>query len=241
MGDDGVLKAAYRGGCRASQNLSSRAIRLWRHRPTSSGFVSLKTSTLLPKWARRPRSLDALLPVLSLRGLSTGDFQEALAALLGRDAPNLSPAVITRLTATWADEYARWQGRDLFRAPLRLRLGRRCLPAGADGGPGRVHARADRRDTRGPEGARRLPGRGPRERPELAGAARRRDAARHRTVRTKGALSVTTAKLMVFKLVMAASKTWRRLKGENQLPKVVAGVLFREGTEVVASPDHRAA
>ena len=64
---------------------------------------------------------------------------------------------------------------------------------------------------------------------------------RHRTVRTKGALSATTAKLMVFKLVMAASKTWRRLKGENQLPKVVAGVIFRDGTEVVASPDHRAA
>ncbi|PIK73791.1 IS256 family transposase, partial [Methylobacterium frigidaeris] len=64
---------------------------------------------------------------------------------------------------------------------------------------------------------------------------------RHRTVRTKGALSPTTAKLMVFKLVMAAAKTWRRLTGENQLPKVVAGVIFRDGTEVTASPDHRAA
>ena len=42
---------------------------------------------------------------------------------------------------------------------------------------------------------------------------------RHRTVRTKGALSPNTARLMVFKLVMAASKTWRRLKGENQLPQ----------------------
>src|SRR3954463_9923566 len=71
------------------------------------------TSTLLPKWARRTRSLDALLPVLYLRGISTGDFQEALAALLGKDAPNLSPSVVTRLTATWADEYARWQARDL--------------------------------------------------------------------------------------------------------------------------------
>ncbi|MDC5123788.1 IS256 family transposase, partial [Acinetobacter baumannii] len=64
---------------------------------------------------------------------------------------------------------------------------------------------------------------------------------RHRTVRTKGALSATPAKLMVFKLVIAASKTWRRLKRENPLPKVVAGVLFRDGTEVTASPDHRAA
>ena len=71
------------------------------------------SSTILPKWARRTRSLDALLPVLYLRGISTGDFQEALSALLGKDAPTLSPAVIARLTATWADEYARWQGRDL--------------------------------------------------------------------------------------------------------------------------------
>jgi hypothetical protein len=46
---------------------------------------------------------------------------------------------------------------------------------------------------------------------------------------------------MVFKLVMAASKTWRRLKGENQLPKVVAGVTFRDGTEVLDRTSDRAA
>ena len=63
--------------------------------------------------ARRSKSLDALLPVLYLRGISTGDFQEALSALLGQDAPNLSPGVITRLTAGWQEEYDRWQGRDL--------------------------------------------------------------------------------------------------------------------------------
>jgi hypothetical protein len=45
------------------------------------------SSAILPKWARRTRSLDALLPILYLRGVSTGDFQEALSALLGRDAP----------------------------------------------------------------------------------------------------------------------------------------------------------
>ena len=49
---------------------------------------------------------------------------------------------------------------------------------------------------------------------------------RHRTVRTEGSLSPTTARLMVFKLLCAASKTWRRLKGTNQLPKVIAGVKF---------------
>jgi transposase-like protein len=68
---------------------------------------------ILPKWARRTKSLDALLPVLYLRGVSTGDFQEALAALLGKDAPNLSPAVISRLTAEWQADYAAWQKRDL--------------------------------------------------------------------------------------------------------------------------------
>ena len=52
------------------------------------------TSAILPKWARRTKSLDALLPVLYLRGISAGDFQEVLTALLGKDAPNLSPAVI---------------------------------------------------------------------------------------------------------------------------------------------------
>src|SRR5262249_10371453 len=51
---------------------------------------------------------------------------------------------------------------------------------------------------------------------------------RHRTVRTRGSLSATTAKLMVFKLVSAAAKTLRRLKGENQLPKVVQGVRFQK-------------
>jgi putative transposase len=71
------------------------------------------TSAILPKWARRTRSLDALLPVLYLRGISTGDFQEALAALLGRDAPNLSPSGIGRLTAEWQADYERWQRRDL--------------------------------------------------------------------------------------------------------------------------------
>src|SRR6187397_32714 len=71
------------------------------------------SSAILPKWARRTKSLDALLPVLYLRGVSAGDFQEALAALLGKDAPNLSPSVIGRLKAEWEAEYARWQRREL--------------------------------------------------------------------------------------------------------------------------------
>ncbi len=71
------------------------------------------SSAILPKWARRSASLDALLPILYLRGISTGDFQEALSALLGKNAPNLSPPVIARLKADWKADLARWQGRDL--------------------------------------------------------------------------------------------------------------------------------
>ena len=57
----------------------------------------------------------------------------------------------------------------------------------------------------------------------------------------QGALSQDTARLMVFKLVMAAAKTWRRLKGENQLPKVVQGVTFHNGVHVTDTPTQSAA
>ena len=54
-----------------------------------------------------------MLPILYLRGVSMGDFQEALAALLGKDAPNLSPSVVARLRTEWEADYTRWQRRDL--------------------------------------------------------------------------------------------------------------------------------
>jgi putative transposase len=63
---------------------------------------------------------------------------------------------------------------------------------------------------------------------------------RHRTLRTKGALSQKTAKLMVFKLVQAAAKTWHRLKGANQLPMVIEGVPFTDGVATKGA-DNRAA
>ena len=71
------------------------------------------TSAILPRWARRTRSLDALLPTLYLRGMSMGDFGDALAALLGKDVPNLSPSVVARLRGEWEADYKRWQRRDL--------------------------------------------------------------------------------------------------------------------------------
>ena len=324
------------------------------------------TSTILPRWARRTRSLDALLPVLYLRGVSMGDFQEALGALLGKDAPNLSPSAIARLRDEWEADHARWRRRDLS--------ARRYVYLWADG----VYLQA-RMEPQAecmlvligatPEGRKELVGfqvgvresaqswrellvdlkaRGLAIAPELAtgdGAlgfrtaleevwpatrhqrctvhksanvldkmpqsvqpAAKRDlreiwtapdrataeaaiatfaekygakydkavaclvkdrealltfydfpaehwdhlrtsnpiesvfaTVRHRTVRTKGALSQDTARLMVFKLVMAAAKTWRRLKGENNLPKVIQGVTFRDGVEVTDTPAQSAA
>ena len=324
------------------------------------------SSSILPKWARRTRSLDALLPVLYLRGVSTGDFQEALSALLGKDAPNLSPSAITRLTAEWNADYERWQKRDLS--------ARRYVYVWADG----VYLQARMEDHAEcmlvligatPEGKKELVGfqtgiresaqswrellvdvkqRGLKIAPDIAvgdgalgfwkaldevfpgtkhqrcwvhktanvlnkvplsvqanmktdlreiyGAPTRAAAetaidvfaqkygakydkavdclmkdrgtllafydfpaehwdhlrtsnpiesvfatVRHRTVRTKGSLSSNTARLMVFKLVMAAAKSWRRLKGQNQLPKLLAGVRFQDGIEVIEMKPQSAA
>ena len=319
------------------------------------------TSAILPRWSRRTRSLDALLPILYLRGVSMGDFQEALTALLGRDAPNLSPSVIARLRNDWEADYGRWQRRDLsarhyvyiwadgvylqarmepqaecmlvligatpegkkellgFQVGMResaqswrellVDLKARGLAvapelATGDGALGfwkaleevspttrhqrcTVHKTANVLDklpkSVQPAGKADLreiwaaPDRATAQaaiatfaekyRTKYAKAVscliKDRDAlltfydfpaehwdhlrtsnpiesvfatVRHRTVRTKGALSQDTARLMVFKLVMAAAKTWRRLKGENQLPKVVQGVTFRNGVEITNTP-----
>lgn len=64
---------------------------------------------------------------------------------------------------------------------------------------------------------------------------------RHRAVRTKGSLSRATARLMVFKRLCAASKTWRRLKGTNQLPKVITDVRFQDEIEVIQVTENNAA
>lgn len=324
------------------------------------------TSNILPKWARRSKRLDALLPVLYLRGISTGDFQEALSALLGPDAPNLSPGVISRLTAGWETGYDAWRRRDLS--------ARRYVYIWADG----VYLQARMEPEAEcilviigatPEGKKELLGfqvgiresaqswrellidikaRGLAMAPEIATgdgamgfwkaldavfpgtrhqrcwfhkisnvlnkfpksmapavksdlqdihhAETRADAlqaietfkekyapkyapavtcltkdidallafydfpaehwdhlrtsnpiesvfatVRHRTVRTKGALSQKTVKLMVFKLVQAASKTWRRLNGRNQLPKLIEGVKFTDGVAVLDTTETSAA
>lgn len=71
------------------------------------------TSNILPPYMRRLPSIDALIPALYLRGISTGDFQEALAAILGPNATGLSATNIVRLKEVWKQDYAEWQKRDL--------------------------------------------------------------------------------------------------------------------------------
>ena len=71
------------------------------------------TSSILPPYLRKARSVEELLPWLYLKGISTGDFQEALAALFGPNAAGLSSTTISRLKADWWEDYQRWQKRDL--------------------------------------------------------------------------------------------------------------------------------
>jgi putative transposase len=73
----------------------------------------LTIPAILPPYARRSKSLEMLIPILYLKGVSTGDFEEALAALPGKDAPGLSASTIGRLKEIWIDEHERWQRRDL--------------------------------------------------------------------------------------------------------------------------------
>jgi transposase-like protein len=67
------------------------------------------SSVILPPYARRSKSLEVLIPILYLKGVSTGDFEEALAALLSKDAGSLSASTIGRLKDAWSNNYAHWQ------------------------------------------------------------------------------------------------------------------------------------
>ena len=69
--------------------------------------------SILPPYMRRSKSIETLLPILYLKGISTGDFSEALAALPGKDAGGLSASAIGRLKDGWLDEHTAWQKRDL--------------------------------------------------------------------------------------------------------------------------------
>jgi putative transposase len=71
------------------------------------------SSKILPPYLRKTKSLEELIPWLYLKGVSTGDFNEALAALVGPNCPGLSASTVTRLKACWEDEFQEWTKRSL--------------------------------------------------------------------------------------------------------------------------------
>jgi putative transposase len=328
-----------------------------RDREAEAGEPIRFTPAILPPYARRSKSLEVLIPILYLKGVSSGGFEEALAALAGKDAPGLPASTISRLKEAWNEEHERWRKRDLkakryvyvwadgIHVQARLEEQAQCLlviigatPEGkkelvglsdgiresahswrellldlkrrglahapalavADGGlgfwkalgevwpacreqrcwvhktanvlnqlPKSLHSKAKgalheiwMAETRKDAGAAFeafVTSYGAKY-PKAAGClAKDRDAllafydfpaehwkhlrttnpiestfatVRHRTIRAKGCLSNKTALAMVFKLVEAAQKSWRRLDGRNQLPKLIEGVKFTNGIEV---------
>ena len=135
--------------------------------------------SILPPYMRRSKSIETLLPILYLKGISTGDFSEALAALLGKDAAGLSASAIGRLKDGWLDEHTAWQRRDLS-AKRYVYLGRWHPSPGSPRRRKAVHPGADRRDAGRPQGTGRLHRWRPRERAGLARSAARSQAARAR-------------------------------------------------------------
>src|SRR6516165_470708 len=295
------------------------------------------TPAILPPYARRSRSLEVLIPILYLKGISTGDFEETLAALLGKDAPGLSAK---RYVYVWADgiylqarledakqcilviigatpegkkellgftDGAREGAQD--RRELLLDLQNRGLAvapkrAVGDGALGFWKALAELWPTTREQRCwvhktanvlNKLPKsqqpKAKRSLQEIWMAETSKDAEAafdaftaayelkydkaaqclakdrqallafydfpaehwkhlrtsnpiestfatvcHRTIRSRGCLSNKTALAMVFKLVDAAQKSWRRLDGHNQLPKLIQGVPFTDGIEVAVNP-----
>ena len=318
------------------------------------------SSAILPPYARRSKSLEVLIPILYLKGISTGDFEEALVALLGKDAGGLSASTVGRLKEAWSEEHTRWSKRDLsakryvyfwvdgIHVQARLEDDAQCLLViigATPEGKKELVGLTDgvRESTRswkellldlkrrglsmGPELAvadgalgfwqaleevwprtrgqrcwvhktanvlNKLPksqqSKAKRALQEIWMAETKKDAllafdafietwgvkydrateclikdqdallafydfpaehwkhlrttnviessfatVRHRTVRSKGCLSNKTALAMIFKLAEAAEKSWRHLDGYNQLPKVILGVKFTDGIEVIRS------
>ena len=337
-----------------------------RDREPSEGERIRFSSSILPPYARRTKSLEVLIPILYLKGISTGDFEEALGALLGKDAGGLSASTIGRLKEAWADEHARWLDRDLsgkryvyfwvdgIYVQARLEDDAQCLlviiGATAEGKKELVGLADGIREsaqswkellldlkrrglTIGPQLAvadgalgfwkaidqvwpktyaqrcwvhkttnvlnklpKSLQAKAKRALQDIWMAETRQDAeaafdgfiecyglkyekaveclsedrvpllafydfpaehwkhlrttnpiestfatVRHRTIRSRGCLSNKTALAMIFKLAQAAERSWHRLRGYDQLPKVICGVKFNNGIEVVRSQAQTAA
>jgi putative transposase len=89
-----------------------RQPRVHDHRPEGAGREKF-TSAILPPYLRKTRSMEDLIPWLYLKGVSTGDFSEALTALIGADTPGFSATTVTRLKESWEQDFKAWNARDL--------------------------------------------------------------------------------------------------------------------------------
>jgi len=107
-----VVRNGHLPGRQLQTGVGQLAVKMPRVRDRAGWGIRFG-SKILPPYLRRTRSIEELLPWLYLKGVSTGDFSEALAALVGPDAPGLSPSTISRLKDVWKDELGAWQGRDL--------------------------------------------------------------------------------------------------------------------------------
>ena len=113
-GRQAVVRNGYLPQRKVLTGVGAVPVRVPRVRDRTGGGVRFE-SRLVPAYVRRAKSVDAVLPWLYLRGIAQADVGQALAALVGRDAANLSAPVIGRLKASWAAEYAAWQKADLSR------------------------------------------------------------------------------------------------------------------------------
>jgi putative transposase len=112
QGRQAVVRNGYLPEREVQTGIGSIPVQVPRLRDRSGQGIRFHSS-ILPPYMRRSRSVEELLPWLYLKGVSTGDFSEALEALLGPDAPGLSASTISRLKETWQDELKAWQHREL--------------------------------------------------------------------------------------------------------------------------------
>ena len=112
QGRQAVVRNGYLPAREVQTGIGSIPVQVPRVRDRSGQGIRFHSS-ILPPYIRRSKSVKDLLPWLYLKGVSTGDFSEALQALLGPDAPGLSAATISRLKESWQGELKAWQSRDL--------------------------------------------------------------------------------------------------------------------------------
>lgn len=112
QGRRAVVRNGYLPQREIQTGIGAVAVKVPKTRDRSGSGITFH-SQLLPPYLRRTKSLEELIPWLYLKGLSTGDFQEALTALLGPQAKGLSAGTVSRLKAQWTEEHGRWSKRSL--------------------------------------------------------------------------------------------------------------------------------